>query len=122
MNITPLIQSGNGCIQRRFQKWVQQSRRSLHGSSVDACWHPLTPEHGFPSLIYKTQGAPPQSATSVDLVSPFPKRKQENTFVVSSCHRAKAFPTAALSTSGIRVEGVSFLSACHHKLPLHIRL
>ena len=30
---------------------------------------------------------------------------------------AKAFPTAALSTSGIRVEGVSFLSACQNKLP-----
>ena len=29
----------------------------------------------------------------------------------------KAFPTAALSTSGIRVEGDSFLSACHNKLP-----
>jgi hypothetical protein len=37
--------------------------RSLYGSSVDAYWHPLTPEHGFPSLKYKTQGAPPQSAT-----------------------------------------------------------
>ena len=29
----------------------------------------------------------------------------------------KAFPTAALSTSGIRVEGDSFLSACQNKLP-----
>ena len=29
----------------------------------------------------------------------------------------KAFPTAALSTSGIRVEGDTFLSACQHKLP-----
>ena len=37
--------------------------------------------------------------------------------VVSSCNRAKSFPTAALSTSGIRVEGDSFLSACQHKLP-----
>ena len=35
----------------------------------------------------------------------------------SSCERAKAFPTAALSTSGIRVEGESFLSACQNKLP-----
>ena len=33
-------------------------------------------------------------------------------FVVSSCNRTKAFPTAALSTSGIRVEGCTFLSAC----------
>ena len=39
----------------------------LYGSSVDAYWHPLTPEHGFPSLKIKTQGAPPQSATYVDL-------------------------------------------------------
>ena len=29
----------------------------------------------------------------------------------------KVFPTAALSTSGIRVEGDSFLSACQNKLP-----
>ena len=35
----------------------------------------------------------------------------------SSCERAKAFPTAALSASGIRVEGESFLSACQNKLP-----
>ena len=37
--------------------------------------------------------------------------------VVSSCNRVKSFPTAALSTSGIRVEGDSFLSACQYKLP-----
>ena len=30
---------------------------------------------------------------------------------------ASKFPTAALSTSGIRVEGDSFLSACQNKLP-----
>ena len=30
---------------------------------------------------------------------------------------ADQFPTAALSTSGIRVEGDSFLSACQNKLP-----
>ena len=35
-----------------------------------------------------------------------------------SCKKSKhTFPTAALSTSGIRVEGDSFLSACYHKLP-----
>lgn len=34
--------------------------------SVDAYWHPLTPEHGFPSLSYKTQGAPPQPAAKAD--------------------------------------------------------
>ena len=50
---------------------------NLHGSSVDAYWHPLTPEHGFPSLIYKTQGAPPQSATIVDFVSSFLKGKEK---------------------------------------------
>ena len=38
-------------------------------------------------------------------------------FVVSSCNRASMFPTAALSASGIRVEGDSFLSACPNKLP-----
>ena len=36
-------------------------------SSVDAYWHPLTLEHSFPSLIYKTQSAPSQSATYVVL-------------------------------------------------------
>ena len=36
------------------------------GEPVDAYWHPLTPEHGFPSLLYKAQGAPPQPATQVD--------------------------------------------------------
>jgi len=45
------------------------------------------------------------------------KKKQENTQVVSSCNGAKSFPTAALSTSGIRVEGSTFLSACQNKLP-----
>ena len=38
--------------------------------------------------------------------------------MVSSCNRVKSFPTAALSTSGIRVEGDSFLSACHTSSPV----
>ena len=42
--------------------------------------------------------------------------------MVSSCNRSLAFPTAALSTSGIRVEGDSFLSACQYKLPLRFQL
>ncbi|MBQ1410521.1 MAG: hypothetical protein IIY94_04515 [Oscillospiraceae bacterium] len=52
---------------------------ALLEGSVDACWHPLTPEHGFPSLIYKAQGAPPQPATLVDGISSFRKgiKKQE---------------------------------------------
>jgi len=37
--------------------------------------------------------------------------------VVFSRIKASMFPTAALSTSGIRVEGFSFLSACYNKLP-----
>ena len=49
---------------------------------------------------------------------PFSKNKNRRIpFVVSSCIRASMFPTAALSTSGIRVEGLSFLSACCNKLP-----
>ena len=70
-------------------------------------------------LKYKTQGAPPQSATYVDSLPPFSKEIKNRSipFVVSSCNRAKTFPTAALSTSGIRVEGCTFLSACQHKLP-----
>lgn len=30
---------------------MRRDRRLLYGSSVDAYWHPLTPEHGFPSLL-----------------------------------------------------------------------
>ena len=54
---------------------ISYALQSLSPCSVDAYWHPLTPEHGFPSLRYKTQGAPPQSA------SPFCKgmKKQEDT-------------------------------------------
>ncbi len=37
--------------------------------------------------------------------------------VVSPKKRAQAFPTAALSTSGIRVEGETFLSACTTSSP-----
>ena len=37
--------------------------------------------------------------------------------MVSSCNKVKSFPTAALSTSGIRVEGDSFLSACSTSSP-----
>ena len=58
---------GNDCSQRRFLKMNIVFPLKLYGSSVDAYWHPLTPEHGFPSLIYITQGAPPQSATYVDI-------------------------------------------------------
>ena len=56
--------------------------------SVETCWFPLTPEHGFPSLhSSKAQGAPPQPAAacpqmlhSVRLCLSFPKnanKKQE---------------------------------------------
>ena len=49
---------------------------------------------------------------------PFPKNKNRRIpFVVFSRIKASMFPTAALSTSGIRVEGLSFLSACCNKLP-----
>ena len=37
--------------------------------------------------------------------------------MVSSCINALCLPTAALPTSGLRVEGHTFLSACHYKLP-----
>ena len=43
--------------------------------AVDAYWHPLTPEHGFPSLIsYMAQGAPPRPAACWRIpFPPFPK-------------------------------------------------
>ena len=53
------------------------------------------------------------------LLPPFPKdmKKQENTRCGILLSQSKSVPTAALSTSGIRVEGGSFLSACPNKLP-----
>ena len=33
---------------------------------VENHFSPLTPKHGFPSLIFKAQGAPPQPATCVE--------------------------------------------------------
>ena len=48
--------------------------------AVDAYWHPLTPEHGFPSLIsYKAQGAPPRPAACWRIpFPPFSKFKSDN--------------------------------------------
>ena len=43
---------------------------------VENPFSPLTPKHGFPSLLYKTQGAPPQSA------SPFPKIKNTGEYLM----------------------------------------
>ena len=68
-------------LQRRFQLLSTLFFKSVQ-NSVDTSWHPLTPEHGFPSLKYKTQGAPPQSATIVVPKSSFRKEKQEIPLVV----------------------------------------
>ena len=48
---------------RTFAKTSRFPLRIPVWKSVDAYWHPLTPEHGFPSLnSYKAQGAPPRPA------------------------------------------------------------
>ena len=63
---------GNGCTttalpQVKYHvlhiKMYSSPFRITVWKAVDAYWHPLTPEHGFPSLIsYKAQGAPPRPA------------------------------------------------------------
>jgi len=45
---------------------------------VENHFSPLTPKHGFPSLIYKTQGAPPQPATCVEYRLPFRMSKSHS--------------------------------------------
>ena len=73
-------------LQRRFQLLSTLFLKSVQ-NSVDTSWYPLTPEHGFPSLKYKTQGAPPQSATIVVPKSSFRKEKQEIPFVVTPANK-----------------------------------
>ena len=85
-------------IQRRFLK---MDTEILCGRSVDACWHPLTPEHGFPSLYLQDSGRSPSVRF---LLSKKCSKKQEIPNAVSPvknlyCFR-KRLPTAALSASG----------------------
>ena len=63
---------------------------------------------------------PPRKSAEVPLSPSFPKA-QKTGGTTSGASRKKLMiprlPTAALSASGVRVEGDSFLSACPHKLP-----
>ncbi|GEM_PF-2985035 len=45
----------------------------LPGRSVETCWSPLTPEHGFPRCNNSAQGAPPLPAIWLLCLSPFKK-------------------------------------------------
>ena len=93
--------------------------------AVEACWPPLTPEHGFPSLYKpKAQGAPPLPAAvpPAGIFTSFPQKSTKKSGDTPNGASRKKYrfprlPTAALSASGVRVEGDSFLSACPHKLP-----
>ena len=64
----------------------------LPKNAVDAYWHPLTPEHGFPSLLYKPRAlplSPPWFAT--EPISSFPeKQKQEKPVAVTSLKKSNS--------------------------------
>ena len=80
----------------------------------------LTPEHGFPSLSYKVQGAPPQPAAGIPRLlfsHPFLQKAQKNR---RHLHRMppEKVPISTTSSGGIiriRFKGrrSTFLSACH---------
>lgn len=81
--------------------------------SVEAYWPPLTPEHGFPSLSYKVQGAPPQPAAGIPRLlfsHPFLQKAQKTGDTCIGCplkkYQSPRLPPAALSASGSRVEGL----------------
>ena len=75
---------------QRFQNG-RSPPMGLHGSSVDACWHPLTPEHGFPSLQYRAQGAPPRPATFPWTPFPLSKGNKKNRRRNTSCKKQSNF-------------------------------
>ena len=57
--------------ENRYSFPVKTARKA-----VEAFWLPLTPEHGFPSLSSKAQGAPPQpEKTVLARIPPFQKKK-----------------------------------------------
>ena len=94
--------------------------------SVEAYWPPLTPEHGFPSLSYKVQGAPPQPAAGIPRLlfsHPFLQKAQKNR---RHLHRMppEKVPISTTSSGGIiriRFKGrrSTFLSACHTSSPVY---
>ena len=67
--------------------------------SVEACWLPLTPEHGFPSLTLLTaQGAPPRPAFLERSDPSFPKSKNKSRVPMGSPAKktfGKVLPTVA---------------------------
>ena len=53
------------------------------GRSVEACWLPLTPEHGFPSLLYKDarRSPPSRHGLTVDAVITSLLKKKKNRLI-----------------------------------------
>ena len=89
----------------------------LPGRSVETHWFPLTPEHGFPSLLSKTQGAPPcpprtDRGCRFSLLS-----KKNRRHIHASEENTQSIPTAALPASGSWVDGHTILSACNASSP-----
>ena len=94
--------------------------------SVETCWSPLTPEHGFPSLLYKTQGAPPRPSRTYRecRITSFQKNKRHPT----GCLRKNSHINTAYGSYGgiIRIRYVgrrSYLPlSLSYKLPLLIMI
>ena len=74
---------------------VRACRPGGYKSSVEACWPPLTPEHGFPSLqtAYKAQGAPPLPAAALPRKFRFPPPFQKGT--KNGRHHKRCLPEKA---------------------------
>ena len=92
-----------------------------HSLPVETCWSPLTPEHGFPSLQIRFRALPlnraprRRSAVFFPSASPFffKRKNQDRMDSPEKVKRQKdrdMLPTVALSTSGIRVKALPFLS------------
>ena len=92
-----------------------------HTLPVETYWSPLTPEHGFPSLQKRFRALPlnraPRRRSAVFLpvcISFLLKKKKSGPRGQSRKRKRRKYrdmlPTVALSTSGIRVKALPFLS------------
>ena len=100
-----------------FRIFTEQGCKALCGRYSEVSSHPETQ---VPIALRKAQGAPPLPEYIFFCSTSFPEnQKAEISFLWISPHNQTVFclPTMALSISGIRVEGVSFLSARLHRLP-----
>ena len=110
---------------------VRACRPGGYKSSVEACWPPLTPEHGFPSLILPARSAPSRPAPCAGRVcfSVHPPlsgpggAKKQGVPETGNAHRgprkaAHILPPVALPTSGQRVGALPAPSQPAARAPL----